>query len=186
MLQKFLPTLFFLLRFLGAYIISSVAYGLYIAHFDEIERTDPFTRSIVFQVAEISEAMGYETRIRMNAHLDYPESGLEQTFDTLYFDGRRTVSVEEGCNGLNVMFLFASFLFAFGGQWKRMLWFLPTGLILIHLANLMRLYLLAILNITADGRYFHFFHKYGFTSVLYLMVLLLWALWVGKKPAKDA
>ena len=77
MLQKFLPTLFFLLRFLGAYIISSVAYGLYIAHFDEIERTDPFTRSSVFQVAVISGAMGHKTRIRMNAHLDYPESGLE-------------------------------------------------------------------------------------------------------------
>ena len=191
MWQEFKPTLYFLLRFFGTYIILSLAYGLYIKHYDEQSPAllDPFTRIIINQVGKISSSLGYKSETIQNDHLNYPKSGYAQTFDSLLLNDKRAIAVEEGCNGLNVMIMFVAFIFAFGG-WKsrNSLWFLPLGLIFIHFSNLLRLFLLAWLNVDHDGRMFHFFHKYGFTAVSYASVFLLWFVWVrnyAKSPKVD-
>jgi exosortase family protein XrtF len=123
-----------------------------------------------------------------NDHLRY-ESKSEQTFDSLWLDTKYVISIEEGCNGLNIMILFFAFVVGFGGKLFNMLVFIPTGIIFIHVANLARLLLLSLLNVNSDGRAFHFFHKYGFTAILYVAILFLWYLWVmrwnGRNFAKD-
>lgn len=180
MWSDFRPTLLFLFRFFLTYGLLSAAYGFFIKQYDQAEPQvrDPFTHWVVEQVAQIAKWQGYEVVIEENAHLNYAKTAEEQTFDTLIFNDIRAIAVEEGCNGLSVMILFVSFVLAFGGNFQRLLWFIPAGLLLIHLSNLIRLYLLAILKVDFEGQYFHFFHKYGFTAVIYLSVFLLWYVWV--------
>jgi exosortase/archaeosortase family protein len=78
------------------------------------------------------------------------------------------------------MYLFASFVFAFGGKGRTMAWFIPAGLVFLHGANLFRLLVLIEFNLHNQGTWFHFFHKYGFTSIIYAAVFGLWVLWVAK------
>lgn len=179
-IKDFLPTIFFLLRFFGVYAILSVSYGFYIKSFDELEdsETDPITQSVVRQLSVVSEWFGYEVDIDEHSHRNYGSLAEEQTFDTVYFDKIQVIAVEEGCNGISVMILFVAFVLAFGGNWKSAVWFIPSGLLIIQIGNLMRLLLLAVLKAETDGNYFHFFHKYGFTAVIYLLVLILWHIWV--------
>lgn len=185
MWQEFKPTVFFLLKFFVLYLGLSTAYGLYIGAYESDAKVDPATRVVARHCSGSAGLLGYQTQIVEDDHLRR-ESLPEQTYDSLWFDDIYAVSVEEGCNGLNVMILFVSFVIAFGGSWRAMLWFIPAGLLFIHLANLGRLLFLSLMNVEWGGRGFHFFHKYGFTAVLYLAILVLWYLWVMYLNAKKA
>lgn len=177
MWQEFKPTIGFLLKFFGIYLIFSVLYGLYIGAYDTKDLLDPATRVVAQHCASTASIIGYDIEIVEDDHLRR-ETLPEQTYDSLWFDQIYAVSVEEGCNGINVMILFVAFVVGFGGKLSRMAWFIPAGLLFIHLANIGRLLFLSLMNVEWGGRGFHFFHKYGFTAVLYLAILLLWYLWV--------
>tara|TARA_R110002050_G_scaffold18186_2_gene53249 strand:+ start:5838 stop:6425 length:588 start_codon:yes stop_codon:yes gene_type:complete len=194
MLKEFKPTILFLVKFFAIYLVFSTLYGLYIAGFDRDNVLDPITRVVANNCVSTASAIGYETEVVQDDH-QRRDTEEEQTFDSIWLDNVYAVSVEEGCNGINIMILFAAFVVGFGGRIKNMLWFIPFGLIFIHLANIGRLLLLCLLNVEWGGRGFHFFHKYGFTAVLYLAILVLWYLWVmhlngktsfkSKSKAKD-
>lgn len=179
MLQEFKPTLYFLLKFFGIYLGLSWLYGVYIGHYDSNAPAvlDPITRGVSAQCTEFCSALGYETLIVEDDHLNQ-ESLPEQTYDSIWINDSYAISVEEGCNGINIMILFLAFVVGFGGQLKNSLIFIPLGLLFIHLANLGRLLLLSFVNIHYSAEAFHFFHKYGFTAIIYLAVLFLWYLWV--------
>jgi len=185
MLKEFKPTILFLVKFFAIYMVFSTLYGLFIASFDERKLLDPITRFVAFNCVSTASTIGYETEIVEDDHLRI-ESEEEQTFDSIWLDKTYAISVEEGCNGVNIMILFTAFVVGFGGKLKNMLWFIPAGLLFIHLANIGRLLLLSLLNVEWEGRAFHFFHKYGFTAVLYLAILLLWYLWVMHLNGKTA
>ena len=89
------------------------------------------------------------------------------------------LSVYEGCNGINVMIIFVGFLFSFGRLSSKLLWFIPLGLFIIHLANLTRVILLFFVSIHLPD-FMYFAHKYLFTGVLYVIVFALWYIWVDK------
>lgn len=171
--------LFFLLRFLGTYLLLSTAYGFFISHYDTVNPpvTDPITRYVSEQTATAARLAGYKAETIHNHHYLF-EAEEEQTYDSIFLNDTYAVSVEEGCNGVSVAILFLSFVIGFGGNWKAMSWFLPAGLVLLHISNIGRLIILSVLNVDFEGRAFHFFHKFGFTAMIYATVFLLWVWWV--------
>lgn len=185
MLKEFKPTIFFLLKFFGIYLIGSLLYGLFISSYDTKAepQLDPITRAVTYNCVQVASVFGYTSTIVQDDHLNRT-SETEQTYDSVYLNETYAISVEEGCNGINIMILFVAFVVGFGGKLKPMLLFIPLGLVFIHISNIVRLLLLALLNVELGGRAFHFFHKYFFTAVIYLAVLLLWYLWVRKYSGK--
>ena len=77
------------------------------------------------------------------------------------------------------MIIFVAFLFAFGPVNKSLFWFIPLGLLVIHLVNLSRITLLFWVSIYMTD-YMYFMHKYFFTAILYVVVFVLWVYWVRK------
>ena len=187
MLKQFRPTILFLVRFFGVYGVLSVLYGWYIGSYDRAEPpvTDPVTQMVTVNCARAAGLFGYEWNIIENDHLNWDREE-EQTFDSVYLDDHYAISVEEGCNGVNIMILFLAFVVAFGGRLVNMLIFIPAGILFIHLSNIARLLLLSLLNVEWGGRAFHFFHKYGFTAVIYLSVFILWFLWVTRFSGRQS
>ena len=180
MWKQFKPTILFLAKFFGIYILFSVLYGFFIQQYDSQEpaQVDPITSIVADHCTRGASLVGYGTILIPNEHLRR-ETAPEQTFHSLWLDDQYAVSIEEGCNGINIMILFTAFVVAFGGKGLNMAVFIPLGWVFIHLANLSRLFLLSYLNISLESQAaFHFFHKYGFTAVLYLAILLLWYFWV--------
>ncbi len=182
MLKEFRPTIIFLVKFLGVYLVLSALYGLYIKNYDQSDPpvTDPLTQLVTINCTRTAGLFGYQWSIIENDHLNWPKKEEEQTFDSVYLNDQYAISVEEGCNGVNIMILFLAFVVAFGGRLVNMLIFIPVGILFIHLCNIGRLLLLSLLNVEWGGRAFHFFHKYGFTAVIYLSILILWYLWVTR------
>jgi len=175
MIKEFKPTIFFLLKFFGLYLIGNLLYGWYVTSW--YPQPDPLTQWVTSQSAMVLDLFGYDTSVH-----DYP--GKPTTY--IAWNGKGIVSVYEGCNGLNVVIVFLAFLFAFGPYKKALAWFTPLGLLIIHVANLGRIVLLFLVSIHMPD-VLYFTHKYLFTAFIYLFVFLLWIWWVVKlaKPVNN-
>lgn len=177
LLKEFKPALIFLGKFLALYFIGNILYGVYIESHGK--QPDGITWLVTRQTSWILDLTGYETAIA-----DVPEAAKV----SLMQNGDVVLHVYEGCNGLNVMIVFIAFLFAFGGPLKKLAIFLPLGLFIIHLVNLMRVSLLFHLALN-NSQQFYYYHKYFFTATLYAVVFALWAVWVirfNEKRSIDA
>ena len=168
MIKEFRPTIIFLIKFFGIYLVGNLIYGAWITHW--YPQADPATHLVTQNSADIIRLLGYEVEIQ-----DFPNK------PTTYIQLRENavISVYEGCNGLNVGIVFLAFLFAFGPYIKAMFWFAPLGLLIIHIANLTRIVLLFWVSLF-EPDYLYFTHKYLFTAFIYLFVFLLWIVWVMK------
>lgn len=168
MLAEFRPTILFLLKFVGFYVVGSLFYGLYITAFEP--GVDPVTNLITRQSSFVLNLIGWETH-----PIDL--TGKPTTY--IEWNGKGIVSVYEGCNGLNVIIVFLSFVAAFGPFNKKLIVYLPISLTVIYLANIARIVLLFFVVIYFQS-YTYFAHKYFFTASIYLVVLLLWFWWIRK------
>ncbi len=172
-IQRFKPTLNFLIRFGLIYGIGSLLYSLFIAHHDP--KPDPITTLVSKNVAYTMNAFGQKVEL-----YDVEE---DPYVGVMYLD-HYSVSIYEGCNGLAVMILFVAFVVAFrGANTNAMVWFIPLGILMIHLFNLLRLGLLIVINHYYTSM-FHFYHKFLFTGIIYIFVLLLWVIWVRLQQSK--
>lgn len=184
-MREFRPTILFLVKFFLIYFGFSFLYGYFISNYDtgNPPTLDPITRFVTINCTNTAALMGYVPEVVEDDHLNR-DVLPEQTYDSVWLDEAYAISVEEGCNGINIMIIFVAFIVAFGGKLVNMLIFIPAGILFIHAANIGRLLLLSLLNVEWGGRAFHFFHKYGFTAVLYVVILILWYLWVSTYSGK--
>jgi exosortase family protein XrtF len=158
----------FLLVFIGAYLLMNTGYGFFIQYY--LPTSDPVTQWIAVQVAWILSF--FDPTIK-----EYPSTFGE--YIAIANGSENLIYVFEGCNGLNVLFVYVSFLLAFKGPWKIFFLFVLAGALGIHLLNLVR-----ITSLYGVALYFpaqlYFFHKYLFTGIIYVIVFVFWFLWVKK------
>jgi exosortase family protein XrtF len=167
-IKEFRPTIMFLVKFLGIYLVGNLLYGFYVTAYSPAP--DPLTRNVTVQTATALRLTGHEVEIE-----DHPVKATVMILD----DGKSVVSVFEGCNGLNTAIIFIAFLFAFGPVSRQLIWFIPLGLLVLHVTNLLRIGgLFLIASYLPDFLYFT--HKYLFTAVIYAVVFALWVWWVLK------
>ena len=171
-IKEFTPTILFLAKFVGIYLVGNFLYGLYITSYDPAP--DPVTHWITDQTAIVLTTCGWQSSIE-----DTPNKPTTK----LIYDNESILAVYEGCNGINVMIIFVAFLIAFGPYTKQLLWFIPAGLLIIHLINLTRITLLFLVSIYQKN-YMYFMHKYFFTAILYVAVFILWVWWVRRYTYK--
>ncbi len=168
------PARWFVGVFLGSYLIFSIIYGLWISSHGIVP--DAMTEEVSREVVGILRWFGVDASYAQNP--DGPTVHVLR-------DGQKVLNVFEGCNGLNVMIVFFSFVLAYGRATPlRMSGFLLVGSIAIHLANLARiLWLFWLADVNAD--LFYYFHKYLFTAVIYVIVFALWWTWITQWSTKQ-
>ena len=166
MLAEFRPTIVFLLKFVGLYVGGNILYGMFITSYEP--EVDVVTRFITHQSSLFLNLLGWDSQ-----PVDLP--GKPTTY--IEWNGKGIVSVYEGCNALNVIIVFASFVFSFGPLNRKLWTYLPLSLLVIYLANIARIVLLFFVVIYLNP-YVYFAHKYFFTASIYAVVLVLWVWWI--------
>lgn len=91
----------------------------------------------------------------------------------------RPILLGDECNGFKLFSIFSIFVIAFPGPWKKKLWFIPLGILIVHLANVIRVAVLLWIN-NYHPEYMDFNHLYTFTIFVYSIIFLLW-IWYAKK-----
>jgi len=156
----------FLAIFLGLYFSLNILYGIWITSY--ANQADPVTKTITKQTSRLLNLLGEKTTTHPAD--DKPSIGILK-------NEKKIIGVYEGCNSLNVMIVFVAFVAAFKGRPKQVAWFVPLGLVIIYLANLVRVGLLYFVA-AYWSHYFYYFHKYLFTAIIYLIVFVLWLWWM--------
>jgi len=167
MWKEFKPALRFLLIFVGLYFIGNLVYGFFISF--KGNTPDEITNLVAHQSAWIlNNFFGNEVNAVLN--LSGPTVFLKTGESVV-------LNIYEGCNGINVFIVFVAFIVAFNGNLKRLFWFIPFGILILHLSNLLRIVFLYWTAVRFH-RYFYYVHKYIFTGVIYAVVFILWIIWV--------
>ncbi len=162
------PFLRFILVGTGLYLMWYVLYEYYL---------NPQTLAdeyIIDNLTGISQGilsfLGYETVTESTA------SGLR---NYIGINGFLKLHIGAPCDGFALLILFFSFIVAFPGPSIHKIWYIPVGLLLIHLINALRVVAL-VLIVKANPEWLSFNHDYTFTILVYAFVFLLWWIWVNK------
>lgn len=94
-------------------------------------------------------------------------------------DGSSGLWIGDNCNGIALFALFAGFIIAYPGNWKKKILFIVAGILLIEILNILRVVLLAILD-TYSRAWTEFNHTYTFTIIIYACIFFMWMLWTNK------
>ncbi len=168
---KYRPFLRFLGVFLLSYLVLIGIYQLYLDQYDAARfEVDGVSNFVAEQSETVLEAFGYE--VTLVPHPYEASVKVQINSDTI-------VRIVEGCNAVSVMILFVAFVLAFSKGFYKTVAFITTGLLIIHILNILRIALLTV-GILKYPEYTHILHGVIFPLVIYGVVFLLWIFWVTK------
>ncbi len=98
---------------------------------------------------------------------------------TMYWPNHGYIAISHGCSGLKQILQISLLLMIFPGPWKHKLWYIPMGIIFIHLTNIFRIVGLAEVLVHFPD-YWHFSHDNLFRPFFYVVIFTLWVIWVEK------
>ncbi len=129
-----------------------------------------FISGIITSAEFILKALGYKTFARLQS-IDFQLVGI---------DGSNGVWVGPNCNAITLFTLFSVFIIAYPGYQKGKLWYIPLGILCIHLLNIIRVVALALIAFYLPPEYLSFNHTYTFTFIIYAFIFMLWMIWINK------
>ena len=168
---QYKPFLLFLAKFAASYLILTFIYQSYLSQFDVNKmEVDDFTQLVANQ----SQKM-----LSLIDNYSFTESNSKEASVKLFYQGKWTARIIEGCNALSIIILFISFIIAFSGKLKPTIFFIICGSLLIYFMNIIRIALLCVaLHNFPNNK--SIFHDIIFPLVIYGFVFMLWILWVNK------
>jgi len=98
--------------------------------------------------------------------------------------GNRGVEIQNGCNGMDLLGLYAGFIIAYSGDMKKRVMFIIGGIGLIFIANVFRIAFFALSNLYFP-QYWEPVHYYSSFVFFYPIVLTLWYLWTTMNDHTD-
>lgn len=162
------PLILFFLKSSFLFLLWIIAYDFWI---NPAQTFDLFViDQLLTQGRFILELLGYEL---------IPDAVYDSDYRTLGLDGTHGVWVGDPCNGITIFALFVGFIIAYPGKLLQKLWFIPFGIITIHLLNVIRVAALCIILLKAPDK-LEFNHTYVFTTIIYSYIFLLWYWWANK------
>lgn len=105
-------------------------------------------------------------------------TGVDKT-STLYFANSGYIAVNQSCSGFKQILQFALLMLVYPGPWKHKLWYIPLGVLIVHLTNLFRIIGLSVV-ITRWPDYWEFSHDNLFRPFFYVVIFSLWVIWVER------
>jgi len=159
----------FIIRFLSTLIILTLFYEAYLWFTEQQRELDWVT----YKVSELSHALATALGVancEFSCFMDGCRIGVEG----------RMINVIEGCNGLMLALVYASYIVGSGGVNTSSLVQVIVGIIVVQFFNVLRIGMLVVLQDIGGDAYFYFV-KYIFNALIYLSILFLWIL----KPYVD-
>ena len=122
----------------------------------------------------------YDNSVWALKHLTpYDFTFLNDKREIWYTAGRGYVAVHYGCSGLKQFLQWIVLMTFFPGPWKKKLWFIPLGLVIVHLVNIFRISGLSVVLIYIPHDW-QFIHDYIYRPFFYVVMFSLWVWWVEK------
>jgi exosortase family protein XrtF len=157
----------FILTSAGLYIVPYLLYQFIVKRYTLYDQK--FISSIIHSTDFLLKTIGYKTFLSLS----------DRDLQVIGIDGSNGVWVGSNCNAITLFTLFSVFVVAYPGHQKSKLWFIPLGIVAIHILNLLRVVALALIAYYYPQA-LNFNHTYTFTFLVYAFIFLLWMVWIQK------
>lgn len=168
------PVRSFLLRGLIIFVVWKTLYLGFLAYPRTLDR--PLTLLVgdhsVWVLNQASRTHAYTAKEMLHATNFEGEIKI-MPVSLIAKNGKKVVRIEDGCNGLELFLLYIGFILAMPAPWKRKLLFIPLGIVVIHVVNVLRCVGLCVL-IQSWKEHFDLAHHYIFKMVIYGVIFALW------------
>jgi exosortase/archaeosortase family protein len=154
--------------------LSASFIGIWIVIYENfIEAQTHLDHYVSVNLAEVSDLL--LTFLGHQTFLEY--SGYNQIIFSLHEDFQRGVSIGNRCNGIKLFGVFASIIIAFPKDHNHKLWYIPIGILILHIVNILRVS--ALTWIAKDHQnWLEFNHNVTFELIIYSVMFGLWWFWV--------
>ena len=98
--------------------------------------------------------------------------------------GNRGVEIQNGCNGMELLGLYAGFIIAYSGDAKKRLMFIAGGIGMLFIANVFRIAFFVLSNLYYPN-FWDPIHHWSSYVFFYPIVLTLWYLWTTVSDRND-
>jgi len=95
------------------------------------------------------------------------------------FDTGENIRIVWGCSGMKQMFIFLIIMMLSYGSWKNKLWFIPLGILICHVVNILRISVLCLIAYSYP-KHLELYHTYIFKYAFYGIIFLIWLVWNEK------
>lgn len=161
--------LFFLLKAFGLYLFWYILYDLWLHPKSVLDNL--VSTNLAYWSSLVLKGLGFIA-------IDSIAASTEN-ITVIGIDGTHGLWVGDPCNGITLFALFVGFVIAYPGKIKNKLWFIPLGMLLIHIINVIRIVSLCLI-VYYSPESLSFNHTYTFTILVYAFVFWLWLLWSNK------
>lgn len=96
-----------------------------------------------------------------------------------YAENNGYVYVNLSCSGLKQFYQWVVLMLLYPGPWKHKIWFIPAGLLVIHLVNVFRIVSMTLVTINIS-QHWDFTHDYVLRPFFYVVMFGMWVLWNEK------
>jgi len=96
----------------------------------------------------------------------------------ILFDNGATIRINRSCSGDKQILQLALLLLIFHGRWKYKLWFIPLGMFLVHVTNILRIVLLSLVAIWKP-EWMEIAHDTVLRGMFYVVIFGIWLLFVN-------
>ncbi len=133
-----------------------------------------------FAFAELEMFMAYQVFLPsawIDEHLIGYEIYTSET--TIYFPNHGAIIVNGSCSGLKQFYQWIFLMVLFPGPWKQKLWYIPVGILVIHIVNILRIVILSVILVNWPDQW-HFSHDWILRPFFYVVIFAMWVIWVEK------
>jgi len=96
-----------------------------------------------------------------------------------FFENNGYVAVNSSCSGLKQFYQWFFLMILFPGPWKQKIWFIPLGLVIIHIVNVFRIVTMVFVTMNI-AEYWDFVHDWIVRPFFYVVMFMLWVWWNEK------
>ncbi len=100
--------------------------------------------------------------------------------NTMYWpDNTGYMTVNESCSGVKQMIQFALLMLVFPGPMRKKAWYIPMGMFIMYVVNVIRLLILAEVLVYLPD-YWQFTHDSVVRPMFYVVIFALWVYWTER------
>lgn len=169
-----------ILRFLILAAVFYVVWHLFYRNFIQVYTSldDWVSMNLAWSSNAMLQLIGYESILDTS----------DATFLVVRIPGSYSygVQIADPCNGILMFGLFSMVVLAFPfkphSEWRfnyHKLWYIPLGIVLLHLVNMIRIAILVVIS-SYNPRQLDFNHDVTFKVVTYGVIFLLWMIWFNR------
>ena len=173
MIKKLNPSANFLAIFIplitGWFVFYHLIYEIPL--FQENDFIESFSITLASQANILLELFGFKTSIEIQGDMVVSK--------ILDYEFQHGVWIGEPCNGIKIFGVFGIFTFCLKSRWFFKLIFIPIGIFILHLLNVMRVASLTYIA-AVNPKILDFNHNITFQIIIYSAMLLLWLFFIKK------